>query len=130
GGIFEPETRTFFYREEASLARADGREAFIGGLSAALTLQKGGGPGKIYNQPNDDAALALRSLMSGDANASRVRFSIADQMNLNFDRSGAPTSPPPNYSAPVYLAEIWKFSQDKGSLFVEALSQTGGNAAV
>lgn len=130
GGIFEADSNTFLYREEASLSRADGRETFISGLSAALTQQKGLGAANLYNAANDDAALALRSLMSGDANASRVRFSIADQLNLNFDRNGAPASPAPNYSAPVYMAEIWKFSQDKGSLFAEALAGRGGNAAV
>ncbi len=131
GGFYDSAGNTFFYREEASLDRADGRETFIGGLASALTLRKGGGlAGNLYDPVNDDVALAARSLISGDANASRVRFSIADQLNLNFDRSGAPAAPPPNYSAPAYLAEIWKFSQDKGSLFVETLTGRGGNAAV
>ena len=130
GGYYDAASRAFFYRQEASLARADGREAVIGGLAAALTRQKGGEIPRGYDPANDDEALALRSLMSGDANAARVRFSIADQLNLNFDRSGAPSAPPPNYSAPAYLGETWKFSQDKGSLFVEVLAGQGGNAAV
>lgn len=130
GGFYEPGGHQFFYRAEASLARADGREVFMGGLAAALTREKGGRQTNLFNPANDDMALAARSLMSGDANAARVRFSIADQLKLNFDRSGAPSAPPPNYSAPAYLAEIWKFSQDKGSLFVEALAGQGGNAAV
>jgi hypothetical protein len=131
GGFFDESEGKFFYRAEASLVRADGRETFIGALAAALTQRKAGpGVGNLYDSLNDDMALAARSLMSGDANASRVRFSIADQLNLNFDRSGAPAAPPPNYSAPPYLAEIWKFSQDKGSLFVETLSGQGGNATV
>ena len=131
GGFYEASRQTFLYREEASLSRADGREMFIGGLAAALTQRQGGDRlGNLYDSANDDVALAARSLMNGDANASRVRFSISDQLNLNFDRNGAPSAPPPNYSAPVYLAEMWKFSQDKGSLFVEALAGRGGNAAV
>jgi len=130
GGFYDSATKQFFYREEASLARADGREAFIGGLASALTLQKAGGGSPWRETPNDDEALAVRSLSSGDANATRVRFSIADQLNLNFDRSGAPAAPPPNYSAPAYLAEIWKFSQDKGSLFIESLAGRGGNPAI
>lgn len=131
GGFYEAASQTFFYREEASLSRADGREIFIGGLASALTQRQAGDRlGNLYDPANDDVALAARSLINGDANASRVRFSIADQLNLNFDRNGAPTAPPPNYSAPVYLAEMWKFSQDKGSLFVEALAGQGGNAAV
>lgn len=131
GGFFDEKEGKFFYREEASLARADGRETFIGALAGALTQRQAGpGAGNLYDPVNDDMALAARSLISGDANASRVRFSISDQLNLNFDRSGAPAAPPPNYSAPAYLAEIWKFSQDKGSLFVEALSGQGGNPAV
>lgn len=131
GGFYEAAGNQFLYREEASLARADGREAFINGLSQALSeRQAGDRAGNLQDPANDDAALAARSLISGDANASRVRFSIADQLRLNFNQSGAPTAPPPNYSAPAYLAEIWKFSQDKGSLFVEVLSGRGGNAAV
>ena len=131
GGFYEASSQTFFYREEASLSRADGREIFIGGLASALTQRQAGDRlGNPYDPANDDVALAARSLINGDANASRVRFSIADQLNLNFDRNGAPTAPPPNYSAPVYLAEMWKFSQDKGSLFVEALAGQGGNATV
>ncbi len=130
GGFYEPADNRFLYREEASLKRADGREAFIGGLAAALAREKGAAPGNLYDSPNDDQALAAQSLISGDANAARVRFSIADQLNLNFDRNGAPAAAPPNYSAPVYLAETWKFSQDKGSLFIEALTGQGGNAAI
>jgi hypothetical protein len=130
GGFYEPAGHQFFYREDVSLNRADGREAFIGALAGALTRREGKAAGNVWDPPDDDVALAARSLISGDANAARVRFSIADQLNLNFDRSGAPTAPPPNYSAPVFLAEIWKFSQDKGSLFVEALTGKGGKAAV
>lgn len=131
GGFYEAPSHQFFFREEASLARADGREAFIGGLSIALAQrQAGSARGNLLDSPNDDSALALRSLINGDANASRVRFSIADQQRLNFNQSGAPTIPPPNYSAPAYLAEMWKFSQDKGSLFVESAAAKGGNEAV
>ena len=130
GGFYDATANSFLYREEAALKRADGREAFIGGLASALTVLKAGNTGNLYDPADDDAALALRSLMSGDANASRVRFSLADQLNLNFDKSGAPAAPPPNYSAPVFLAEIWKFSQDKGSQFIEVLAGQGGNAAV
>lgn len=131
GGFYREADNTFLYREEANLSRADGRETFIGGLSAALSKARAGMAGKqLFDTPNDDEALAARSLISGDANAARVRFSIADQLNLNFDRNGAPAAPPPNYSAPAYLAEIWKFSQDKGSLFVEALAGKAGNAGI
>lgn len=130
GGFYEAEGNRFLYRKEAALSRADGREAFIGGLASALTTRKAGNTGNLYDPADDDAALAIRSLMSGDANASRVRFSLADQLNLNFDRNGAPAAAPPNYSAPVYLAELWKFSQDKGSQFIEVLAGLGGNAAV
>ena len=130
GGFYDAPANAFLYREEAALTRADGREAFIGGLASALTTRKAGSAGNLYDPADDDAALAIRSLMSGDANASRVRYSLADQLNLNFDRTGAPAAPPPNYSAPVYLAELWKFSQDKGSQFIEVLAGQGGNAAV
>ncbi len=130
GGYYDAASKAFYYRQEASLARADGREAFIGGLAGALTQEKAGATPLRFDPPNDDEALALRSLISGDANAARVRFSIADQLNLNFDRSGAPAAAPPNYSAPAYLGETWKFSQDKGSLFVEVLAGQGGNAAI
>jgi hypothetical protein len=37
GGFYEASSQTFFYREEAALSRADGREIFIGGLASALT---------------------------------------------------------------------------------------------
>ena len=130
GGFYDAAANTFFYREEASLKRADGREAFIGGITTALTARKAGDAGNLHDPGDDDRAIALRSLISGDANASRVRYSLADQLNLNFDRNGAPAAPPPNYSAPVYLAELWKFSQDKGSQFIEVLSGQGGNQAV
>ena len=130
GGFYDAAQNTFFYRKEASLKRADGREAFIGGLASALTSRKVSNAGNLLDPQEDDTALALRSLASGDANAARVRYSLADQLNMNFDRNGAPAVPPPNYSAPVYLAELWKFSQDKGSQFIEALAGQGGNAAV
>jgi len=130
GGFYDAGAKRFYYRAEASLERADGREAFIGGLSAALTSLKIGGSLPWAETSNDDAALAARSLANGDANTARVRFSIADQLNLNFDRNGAPASPPPNYSAPAYLAETWKFAQDRGSNFIEALAGKGGNAAI
>ena len=130
GGFYDAPPNAFLYREEAALTRADVREAFIGGLASALTTRKAGNTENLYNPADDDAALALRSLMNGDANASRVRYSLADQLNLNFNRSGAPAAPPPNYSAPVFLAELWKFSQDKGSQFIEVLAGQGGNAAV
>ncbi len=130
GGIYHEAENAFLYREEAALGRADGRETFIGALASALTRKKAGAVGNLYDPADDDAALALHSLMSGDANASRIRYSLADQLNMNFDRAGAPTAPPPNYSAPVYLAELWKFSQDKGSQFIEMLAGQGGNAAI
>ncbi len=130
GGFYDAGAKRFFYRAEASLGRADGREAFIGGLANALTSQKIGGPLPWAETPNDDAALAARCLANGDANTTRVRFSISDQLNLNFDRNGAPAAPPPNYSAPAYLAEIWKFAQDRGSHFIETLAGKGGNAAI
>lgn len=130
GGFYDAAGHAFFYREEATLKRADGRETFIGGLAPALTVRKAGSVGNLHDPADDDQALALRSLISGDANASRVRFSLADQLNLNFDRNGAPASPPPNYSAPVYLSELWKFTQDKGSQFIEVVAGQGGNQAV
>lgn len=131
GGFWDAASNRFYYQAETNLSRADGRESFIGALAPALLAQNF--PVVTQNAlatDNDDAAVALQSLYYGDANQTRVRFSIADRMNLNFDQSGAPAAPPPTYNAPVYLAEIWKFTHDKGSLFVETLQAKGGAAAV
>ncbi|MDB6132727.1 MAG: hypothetical protein JWM59_970 [Verrucomicrobiales bacterium] len=121
GGFYQQETNTLFYRQEASLMRADGRELFISALAPALLAQFPLTRQNHYDTGNDDAAIAALSLVNGDANSARVRFSITDQMAQNFDRAGTPAPGPSSSSAPAYLSEIWKFTHDKGSLFAEAV---------
>ncbi|MES2707481.1 MAG: hypothetical protein V4726_12865 [Verrucomicrobiota bacterium] len=130
GGFFQQDTNTLFYREEASLLRADGREMFISSLAPALLRQFPLTRENHYDTANDDAAVAALSLINGDANSARVRFSITDQMALNLDRAGTPASAPGFGNAPAYLSETWKFTQDKGSLFAEAVIGKGGLAAL
>lgn len=130
GGIFDDASRTLFYREDSSLVRADGRENFISALAQALLRQFPLTSENFLNTANDDAAMAALSLMNGDANSARVRFSITDQMALNLDRAGAPPPTPSTGNAPAYLSEIWKFTQDKGSLFAEAVIGQGGLPAL
>lgn len=131
GGFYQHDANTLFYREEASLLRADGREMFISALAPALLRQHFPlARSNQYDTPDDDAAIAAMSLFNGDANSSRVRFGITDQMALNLDRAGTPAPAPSSSSAPPYLTEIWKFSQDKGSLFAEAVIGKGGLPAL
>lgn len=130
GGFFQQESNTLLYREEASLLRADGRELLVSALAPALLKQFPLSRENHYDTANDDAAIAALSLINGDANSARVRFSITDQMALNLDRAGTPAPSPSSSSAPAYLSEIWKFTQDKGSLFAEAVIGKGGLTAL
>lgn len=128
GGFFDEATGTFFYQADASLARADSRDVFAGALFPVLLAQNFSMP--EVEADNDDMALARRALAQGDASFSRVRFSIGDQLNSNFDRGQAPVAPPPSPNAPQFVSEMWKWSEDAGNLFVQALHTSGGLAAV
>lgn len=131
GGFYDEATNRFYYQEQASLNRADSREVFAGGLLPVLLAQNFAVAARDYlDTPNDDAARAAEALARGDANITRVKFSIGDSLNLNFGQTGAPPEPVPTYDAPVYLAEAWKFTHDRGSLFVEELQAAGGLQAV
>ncbi len=131
GGYYEAAASRFFYQQEASLARSDSRDAFAGALIAALLVQNF--PTALRPPvltDNDDAARALAALASGDANFSRVRFSVADQLHSNFDRGQAPAGPPPTPNAPYFLQDMWKWTESQGDMFVQALFAKGGLKAV
>jgi len=130
GGFFEPETGKFYYQSDASMARADTREVFAGALLPVLLAQNFAGAAPPVEPDNDDAALASQALAFGDASFTRVRFSIADQGHANFDRGQAPATSPPAPNAPLFLAEMWKWSEDAGNLFVQTLHGKGGLASV
>lgn len=130
GGFYEGETGKFFYQSEASLARADSREVFAGALLPVLLAQNFADASPPVEPDNDDAALAVQALAFGDANFTRVRFSISDQGHANYDRGQAPAAPPPSPNAPQFLTEMWKWSEDAGNLFVQTLHGKGGLSAV
>ena len=130
GGFYDEATAKFYYQSDASLARADSREVFAGALLPVLLEQNFGDAAPPAGPDNDDAALGSRALAFGDANFTRVQFSIADPMHTNFDRGRAPAAPPPSPNAPAFLTEMWKWSEDAGNLFVQAIHRKGGYAAV
>ena len=127
GGCYDAATGRFYFQSDASLARADSRELFAGALLPVLLEQNF--PAPPPEPDNDDALLAAQSLARGDASFSRVRFSLSDQARANFDKGQAPAPPPP-LTGPQFLTELWKWSEDAGNLFVQALHQKGGPAAV
>ncbi len=127
GGCYDAATGRFYFQSDASLARADSRELFAGALLPVLLAQNF--PAPPPESDNDDALLAAQSLARGDASFSRVRFSLSDQARANFDKGQAPAPPPP-LTGPQFLTELWKWSEDAGNLFVQALHQKGGPAAV
>lgn len=130
GGFYDGESGKFFYQSEASLARADSREVFAGALLPVLLAQNFADASPPVEPDNDDAALAVQALAFGDANFTRVRFSISDQGHANYDRGQAPAAPPPSPNAPQFLTEMWKWSEDAGNLFVQTLHGKGGLSAV
>lgn len=131
GGFYDKATGQFFYQQDASLARSDSRDAFAGALLPALLAQNFPTAALPSGAPdNDDAARAAQALIFGDANFTRVRFSIGDQLNSNFDRGQAPAVPPPSPNAPQFLYEVWKWADDSGNLFVQSLHSRGGLPAV
>ena len=130
GGFFEPGTGKFYFQSEASLARADSREVFAGALLPMLLEQNFGNAAPPPEPGNDDDLLARKSLALGDANYTRVQFSIGDPMHTNFDRGQAPATPPPSPNAPAFLTAMWKWSEDAGNLFVQAIHRKGGYTAV
>ena len=130
GGFHDAATTKFYYQLEASLARADSREVFAGALLPVLLNQNFADAAPPPSPDNDDESLARQALAFGDANFTRVQFSIADPMHTNFDRGGAPSAPPPSPNAPAFLTAMWKWSEDAGNLFVQALHRKGGFTAV
>jgi hypothetical protein len=130
-GFWDAETGRFHYQKDASLQRADSREQFAGALLPVLLAQNFPPAAQSWEATdNDDAARAALSLIYGDANFTRVRFSISDQMNTNYDKGQAPPAPPPSYNAPQFMGETWKWTEDQGNLFVQTLHGSGGLAAV
>ena len=130
GGFFEPGTGKFYYQSEASLARADSREVFAGAVLPMLLEQNFGSVAPPPEPGNDDELLARKALALGDANFTRVQFSIGDPMHTNFNRGQAPATPPPSPNAPAFLTALWKWSEDAGNLFVQSLHRKGAFAAV
>ena len=131
GGWWDAAAGRFHYNKDASLARADSREQFVGALLPVLLAQNFPAAARSWeNTDNDDAATAALALFHGDANFTRVRFSISDQLNANFDKGTAPPAPPPVYNAPQFMGETWKWTEDQGNIFVQALHGSGGLAAV
>ena len=130
-GFYDAETGKFYHQKDASLLRADSREQFAGALLPVLISQNFPAVSKSWDvTDNDDAARAALALINGDANFTRVRFSISDQLNSNFDKGQAPPPPPPTYNAPQFMGESWKWTEDQGNLFVQSLHASGGLAAV
>lgn len=128
GGFYDAAEGKFYYQSAASLARSDSRDVFAGALFPVLLSQNFQLPDVPAD--NDDRLLAQRALAQGDASFSRVRFSIGDQLNSNFDRGQAPSAPPPSPNAPQFMTELWKWSEDAGNLFAQNLHTTGGLTAV
>jgi hypothetical protein len=128
GGYYDGSTGKFLFEAEASLARADSRQAFAGALLPVLIAQNFGTTAPP-EPDNDDAALAARALAAGDASFYRVYFALNDQLRANNDRGQAP-SPAPPPAAPQFLTEMWKWSEDSGNLFVQALHMKNGTAAI
>lgn len=131
GGYYDAENNRFYYQQDASLSRSDSRDAFAGALIPALLQQNfptAARPPALTE--NDDAQRALTALAAGDANFSRVRFSIADQLRSNFDRGQAPAAPPPTPNAPPFMQDVWKWTESQGDMFVQALFAKGGLKAV
>ncbi len=129
GGFYDESSGRFYYQSDSSLARADSRELFAGALLPVLIAQNFAAASPAPEPDNDDALLARLSLFRGDASFSRVRFTLSDRARANFDKGQAP-APPPVPTAPQYLTETWKWSEDAGNLFVQELHQKGGLAAV
>ncbi|MFN7287275.1 MAG: hypothetical protein ACK5TY_03545, partial [Verrucomicrobiota bacterium] len=130
-GFWDAEAGRFHYQKDASLQRADSREQFAAALLPVLLAQNFAPAAQGWDATdNDDAARAALSLIFGDANFTRVRFSISDQMNTNYDKGQAPPAPPPSYNAPQFMGETWKWTEDQGNLFVQTLHGSGGLAAV
>lgn len=130
-GFWDAEAGRFHYQKDASLQRADSREQFAAALLPVLLAQNFAPAAQGWEATdNDDAARAALSLIYGDANFTRVRFSISDQMNTNYDKGQAPPAPPPSYNAPQFMGETWKWTEDQGNLFVQTLHGSGGLAAV
>lgn len=128
GGFYDPATNKFLFQSDTSLARADARENFAGAILPVLIAQNFA----RAPQPepdNDDALLAAQALARGDASFHRVYFSLNDRLRTNFDQGQAPTPPPPP-SAPQFLTEMWKWSEDSGNLFAQTLHQKGGVSAI
>ncbi len=130
GGFSDAATGKFLYQADASLARADSREVFAGAVLPVLLGQNFTDAAPPPEPDNDDAVIAGQALAFGDANFTRVQFSIGDPMHTNFDRGQAPAAPPPSPNAPAFLTETWKWSEDAGNLFVQAIHQKGGFKAV
>jgi hypothetical protein len=131
GGYYDVETGKFYYQSDASLARADSRSALAGALLPVLIAQNF--PAAVpqpLESDNDDASRARQCMAFGDASFARVRFSVSDQLTYNSDRGQGPFGPPPNPVAPQFIADLWKWSEDAGSSFVQTLHQKGGLAEV
>jgi hypothetical protein len=129
GGFYDETANRFYYQSDSSLARADSRELFAGALLPVLVSQNFASAAPPLEPDNDDALLARLSLFRGDASFHRVRFTLSDRARANFDKGQAP-APPPVPSAPQFLMETWKWSEDAGNLLVQELHQKGGLAAV
>jgi len=129
GGFYDEATGRFYYQSDSSLARADSRELFAGALLPVLIAQNFAAASPAPEPDNDDALLAHLALFRGDANFTRVRFTLSDRARTNYDKGQAP-APPPVPAAPLFFTEAWKWSEDSGNLLVQELHQRGGLAAV
>lgn len=127
GGFYDAAAGRLYYQSDSSLARADTRELFASAVLPVLIAQNF--PPPAGEPDNDDALLAAQALARGDASAARVKFSLSDQARTNFDKGQAP-APPPQPAGPQFMVELWKWSEDAGNLFVQALQQKGGLPAI
>lgn len=131
GGYYDADTGKFYYQEDASLGRGDSRAALATAVLPVLLSQNfpAAAPPPVETD-NDDDARARQCMALGDASFSRVRFSVNDQLTYNSDRGQGPMGPPQTPAAPQFIADLWKWSEDAGSVFVQTLHQKGGLAAV
>jgi hypothetical protein len=130
GGFYDAASGRLYYQSEATLDRADSRQTFAGALLPVLLAQNFADASPPPEPDNDDDALAAQCLFSGDANFARVQYSIGDRLRSNYDRGQGPAVVPPSANAPQFFQETWKWSEDAGNLFVQALHAKGGHHAV
>lgn len=131
GGYYDADTGKFYYQGDASLARADSRGVFAAALLPVLIEQNfPAAAAPQAESENDDEARAMQAMALGDASFSRVKFSVGDQLVFNSDRGQAPAGMQQSPNAPQFIADLWKWSEDSGSAFVQALHQKRGLAAV